>query len=70
MADITITIDNALVPRLVAALRAKVHIPGGEQMTNLAFGKACIRRYLTEIVRDYERELAQASINVSDITIT
>jgi hypothetical protein len=72
MANITITIADALIPRTLAALRAKVNIPGGAQMSDLAFGKACIIRLLTQVVRDYEQELAlaQAASAVSDVPMT
>lgn len=70
MATLTITVDNDQATRMVAAARAKVHIPGGDAMSAMDFAKAVTIRWWVELTRDYEREIAQASVQTTDITPT
>lgn len=64
MAQITLTTNDANVPRIVAALRQDFTQNQGE--TNAAFVRRCINRILIERVKQYEA--AQASRTAYDTT--
>lgn len=58
MATVTITIPDALVPRLRAALRDK--FPQYEALADAAAFKAATGHYWQSVLAEYEREVAHA----------
>jgi len=70
MATITFTVPDAQASRVVAMMRATYHLPGGDQMTDLAFVKAVIIDQITKAVLGFERASAEAAADAGVTQVT
>ena len=68
MATLTITIPDAQVPRVLAAFAARAGVPAGDMTAEDARG--VLLGLIKTIVRQHERDAAEAAIVVTDIDAT
>lgn len=69
MAQITIDIPDAQLPRVRAAFAARAGFDDPADMT-LADAKAVLADLIVRVVRAYEREEAQRAVVVTDVDVT
>ena len=68
MADIIFNIDNAKIPRILAAMKGLYPIPvdeaGEPTFTDSAWGRECLRQFMVRTVSRWETKVAKDAANV------